>query len=286
MVASVIELSEVAEPARLAMGRLREELPAIFGDSLLAIWLYGGQLQAGGSPGDVDGHVVLIREPSSAELARVRSLHQAIRSEFGIHEFDVWYVVQSEVASAIAPRDVNWHEEYQDGSWALKRAHWFAGAYVKVFGVPPTDVVLQPDWSEVEAELLAQVEEAGRDIERTPLLAGLSLRLCRVVRTLATRDVVQSKLGAADGLLPKLSAASRAHVAAAVRAYQGVARGGDEELMRANALGFFEEIRALVDAVTSATGDGASGHARPSALELGDGADRAAVAGDGKTGGE
>jgi hypothetical protein len=203
----VLDLGDVAEPARSAMTRLRGELPAIFGDGLLAIWLYGGQLQAGGSPGDLDGHVVLARDPTPGELARVRAVHQAVRSELGIQEMDVWYVVRSEAASAHAPRDVNWHEEARDENWALKRAHWFAGAYVLVFGLRPAEVVPRPDWAEVQVELVAQIERAGAEIERSPWLAMLSLRLCRVVRTLATREVVQSKLEAAQVLLPELSRA-------------------------------------------------------------------------------
>ena len=244
---SVPDLLDAAEPARSAMTRLRGELPPIFGDNLVAIWLYGGQLLAEGSPGDVDGHVVLAREPSPDELTRVRSLHAAIRKDFGIQELDVWYVMRHEAIATRPPRDVNWHEEARDENWALKRAHWYAGAYALVFGLPPTEVVPPPAWSEIEAELLAQVNRAEKEIQRSPWLALLTLRLCRVVRTLATRDVVQTKIEAAEALSPDLSAASQAHVAAAVRAYRGVPNPGDAELMRVGAAGFYAAIRGLVD---------------------------------------
>ena len=228
------------------MIRLRDELPAILGDELLAIWLYGGQLLPQGSPGDVDGHVVLAREPSAGELVGVRSLHSAIRREFGVQELDVWYVLRSEAATRSSPRDVNWHEEARDENWALKRAHWYAGAYVLVFGLRPTELVPKPAWSEVEGELLAQLERARDGFERSPLLASLTLRLCRVVRTLSTREVVQTKLEAAKALLPELSAASQQHVSAALRVDRGVPEPKDSELMRSSAAEFYAEIRALV----------------------------------------
>lgn len=231
------------------MTRLRDELPPIFADDLVAIWLYGGQLAADGSPGDVDGHVVLAREPASDELARVRSLHDGIQRDFGIHELDVWYVLSSEATSPGAPRDVNWHEEARDENWALKRAHWFAGAYVLVFGRPPTEIVPRPDWADVEAELIAQLERAQAEIERSPSLAALSLRLCRIVRTLGTKDVVQSKLDATAALLPELSPTSQEHVTAASRVYRGASLPDDEDAMRRHAVDFYAEVRGLVDAL-------------------------------------
>lgn len=230
------------------MSRLRDELPAVFGDDLLAIWLYGGQLHAEGSPGDVDGHVVLAREPSGDELTRVRALHAGIRGDLGIEELDVWYVLRNEAATTFPPHDVNWHEEARDENWALKRAHWYAGAYALIFGLPPTELVPRPTWSEVEVELFAQLDRARDEIERSPLLAGLTLRLCRVVRTLATRDVVLTKLEAAEQLVPALSAASQRHVMAARRTYLGVPEPDDGTLLRAGAAGFYADIRALADA--------------------------------------
>jgi hypothetical protein len=108
--------------------------------------------------------------------------------------------------------------------------------------------VPRPAWSEVEAELLAQLERARDGFERSPLLESLTLRLCRVVRTLATREVVQTKLDAAEALLPDLSAVSQQHVLAAHRAYRGVPEPGDAESMRSSAADFYADIRALATA--------------------------------------
>jgi hypothetical protein len=225
------------------MARLARELPLIFGPDLVAIWLYGGQLRAPGTPGDLDGHVVLAGEASRDQLTRVRAVHASLQRDFTIHEVDVWYVLRSEAECSEPPRDVNWHEEARDENWALKRAHWFAGAYALVFGLRPTDVVPEPAWSEVERELFAQVDRAR---EVTRWLPVLTLRLCRVVRTLVTRDVLLTKLDSAAALMPELSPVSRAHVEAAVRAYRGEDLPGDAGVLSSGAAGFYSEICSLV----------------------------------------
>lgn len=244
---TVASLVHVAEPARSAAARLRDGLVEILADDLLAIWLYGGQLNLGGSPGDVDLHVVVEREFDDQQLTAIRSLQDAIRRDLGIEELDAWYVQHGEATSAQGPRDLNWHEEVHDENWALKRAHWWAGAYVLIFGLPPEDIVLRPRWPEIEAELLAQAAAAVTEVAGDcPEPAALTLRLCRVAFSLTTREVVHSKLDAARSISKELSAASRDHVAAAVRTYGQAPQPGDATLIREGMRAFHRELTTLL----------------------------------------
>jgi hypothetical protein len=214
----------------------------------LAIWLYGGQLTPGGSPGDVDLHVVLEREPDDRGSRAIRALHESICQDLGISELDAWYVLMSEASASEGPRDINWHVEVRDVNWALKRAHWAAGAYVLVYGLSPDDVVLRPRWSEIEDELLAQVAIAGQEIEGDcPHPAVLTMKLCRVLLSLVTREVVHSKLDAARWMLSKLSPESQAHVAAAMRTYKSAAEAGDDVLIAQGMKGFYRELQLLMN---------------------------------------
>jgi hypothetical protein len=229
--------------------RLQIGLTDLFGDDLVAIWLYGGQLAPGGSPGDVDLHVVVQREPDQDELSKIRSLHDTIRRDLKIDELDAWYVLLSEAMSSERPRDLNWHEEIRDENWALKRAHWFAGAYVVVHGDAPTELVPQPSWTEVESELIAQADRAGEEVaEGTQHPVALTMRLCRVLFTLATGEVVRSKRDAAQFAIEQLPAGSRSHVATAVRNYNGSPLENDVPFTREAMNDLYRDIRPLIDA--------------------------------------
>ena len=239
-------LAEVAEPGKSASVRLRNGIADLFGDDLVAMWLYGGQLAPGGSTGDVDLHTIVRRVPSDHELERIRALHNAICRDLAIRELDAWYVLLDEARSVEPPKDLNWPVEVHDENWAIKRAHWLGGAYVLVHGVPPEDIVPRPDWPQVEAELLAQLDEAAAvDEYRHP--ADLTLRLCRVLRSFVTKDVIHFKLDAAARARGELSAASQAHVDAAMRLRRGVAKPGDRSLVARHMATFCREVRSLVD---------------------------------------
>ena len=243
-------IGDVSEPAKAASTRLRDGLLDLLANDLVAIWLYGGQLDRLGSPGDVDLHCIVRSELTESQLVCVRTLHEEIRDELRIDELDAWYVLVGEARSGDRPRDLNWPTLIRDENWALKRAHWFAGAYVLVYGTSPETIVPRPRWPEVEAELLAQVERA--DTSDHPHPAGLTLRLCRVLLTLDTRDVVHFKVDGAVWAQSLVSPVSRDHVAAAIRIYRGEASAGDADLVKQRMRAFYEELRSLVEAKTHA----------------------------------
>jgi hypothetical protein len=239
-------IAEVGEPAKSASIRLARGLGDLLGDNLVAMWLYGGQLAPDGSPGDVDLHVVLRRAPNSHDLEHVKKLHTAICSDLAIPQLDAWYVRLDQARSTRPPRDLNWPVEEHDENWAIKRAQWFAGAYVLLHGLRPEQIVPRPAWAEIEAELLAQLDDAiTLDDHRHP--AGLTLRLCRVLLSLTTQNVVHFKLDAAAWTLDKLSPESQAHVAAAARVYRRDPTPDDPFLIAEGMSAFCREIRSLAE---------------------------------------
>jgi hypothetical protein len=239
-------LAEVSEPAKSASTRLARGLHDLLGDNLVAMWLYGGQLAPGGSPGDVDLHVIVRRAPDKHDLQQVKELHTAICSDLAIPQLDAWYVLLDEARSTRPPLDLNWPVEEHDENWAIKRAQWFAGAYVLIHGLPPAQIVPRPDWDEIEAELFAQLHDAiAVDDHRHP--AGLTLRLCRILLSLTTKNVVAFKLDAAAWALDKLSPEAQAQVAATARVYRCDPRPDDRYLIAEGMSAFCREIRSLVE---------------------------------------
>lgn len=235
-----------ADRARSASSRLARGVGQLLGDDLIAIWLYGGQLAPGGSPGDVDLHVIVNRDLSGDELESIRRLHAAICADLAIDELDAWYVLLEEARSTERPHDLNWPVEVHDENWAIKRAHWHAGAYVLVHGVAPEAIVIRPDWDEIEAELIAQLDHAvARDDHDDP--AGLTLRLCRVLLSLARHDLVHFKLDAARWALDTVSPSFHPHIAAAMRVYRGAPEPGDRALVGERTPAFCREARAMAD---------------------------------------
>src|SRR5687768_13619515 len=81
-------LAEVGEPAKSASARLARGVADLLGDNLVAMWLYGGQLAPGGSPGDVDLHVIVRHAPESHDLERVKRLHTAICADLDVPQLD------------------------------------------------------------------------------------------------------------------------------------------------------------------------------------------------------
>ncbi|NYH92895.1 aminoglycoside adenylyltransferase domain-containing protein [Actinopolymorpha rutila] len=196
----------------------------------------------------MDLHIVVRHAPESHDLEQVKTMHTAICADLAIPQLDAWYVLLDEARSTRRPRDLNRPVEENDENWAIKRAQWFAGAYVLIHGLRPEQIVPLPDWAEIEAELLAQLNDAiVLDDHRHP--AGLTLRLCRVLLSLTTGDVVHFKLDAAAWVLDKLSPKSQAHVAAAVRVYRSDPTPGDRSLLAEGMSAFRREIRSVVERI-------------------------------------
>ncbi len=75
-----VPLEQLPEVARGAWTRLRDELVAILGDDLVAIWAYGDTTAIDGPPrsADLDTYVILRRSPDPRQTQAIEDLHAAI----------------------------------------------------------------------------------------------------------------------------------------------------------------------------------------------------------------
>ena len=194
---STVTLDDVADAARTAWNRLRDELRAILGDDLLAMWAYGGTIAAGRQPraADLDTYVIVNRRPDEATAQRIEAAHDAIAQEQGV-AWDVWYVLADDARRPDAPRHA-YRERRRDTSWAINRAHWLAGRYVHLFGREPAEIVPAPTRPELDVDLRRELEHIERHIVEgdTNLYEATYAILngSRILHSFQTGDVAISK---------------------------------------------------------------------------------------------
>lgn len=242
-----IPLREIREPARTAWSRLRDRLQSVLDDDLVAMWAHGGSisLDEPAHHGDLDTHVVLARRPDRGTARRIEAAQEAAAREHGV-EWDTWYIVV-DAARGPDPPPHAWREGRRDTSWALHRAHWLAGRYVNLHGAEPGDLVAPPTWEELEGELNRELEHIERHVvegDSDPYEATYGiLNGSRILRSLATRDVVMSKRDAGAWALEHLPARWEPALRAALRSYDGQRTDQDVELLAAEMSAFVAFVR-------------------------------------------
>lgn len=111
----------------------------------------------------------------------------------------------------------------------IGRAHWLAGCCVVLHGPDPDAIVTAPTWGEqragLEAELVFLRGVAPEDD------AYAVLNACRILRSLAEKDVVQSKFGSAAWALEHLPAEFDRVIRAGLSTYRGAATAADAEAL-------------------------------------------------------
>jgi hypothetical protein len=237
-----VSLDEIPVVARDAWLRLRDELLAILGDDLVAIWAYGSTVGPDRPlrPADLDTHVIVRRRPDAQTARRIEDAHDAIAHHSGL-EWDAWYIFADDARQAEPPRHA-FREGRRDTAWAVHRAHWLAGQYVQVHGQQPADVVAPPTWPELEADLDRELEHVERHIaegDTDPYEASYAiLNGSRILYSIETRNVVLSKRAAGKWALEHLPARWHAAIRAAERAYDNQATPEETELL-AREMGLF-----------------------------------------------
>jgi hypothetical protein len=100
---------------------------------------------------------------------------------------------------------------------------------VVLHGPDPAAIVAAPSWAEQRAGLEAELAFLrGVPVEHS---AYAVLNACRILRSVAERDVVQSKFGSAAWALERLPAELRPAIRAALSAYRGTATAADAEVL-------------------------------------------------------
>jgi hypothetical protein len=247
-----VSVDEVTQVARDAWLRLRDELLAVLGDDLVAIWAYGSAV-APDRPlraADLDTHVIVQRRPDVETARRIEDAHDTIERESG-HEWDTWYIVADDARRPEPPPHA-FREGRRDTAWAVHRAHWLAGKYVQVFGQEPADIVPSPTWPELEADLDRELEHIERHIDEgdtDPYEASYAiLNGSRILHSIETRNVVLSKRAAGTWALEHLPARWHAAIRAADRAYDNQATAEEAELLASEMGPFVAMVRERLPA--------------------------------------
>jgi hypothetical protein len=232
---AVLVLDEIQEGARLAWLRLRDALQAILGDDLVAIWAYGSAVapEPPLRPADLDTHVIVKRRPDAQTARRIEDAHDAIERESGM-QWDTWYIADDDARRPEPPLHA-FREGRRDTAWAIHRAHWLAGQYIRVSGQEPADLVAPPTWPELEVDLDRELEHIERHVvdgDTDPYEASYAiLNGSRILHSIETHEVALSKRAAGKWALEHLPARWHTAIRAADRAYDNQASAEDAELI-------------------------------------------------------
>ena len=249
-----VGLEQLPEVPRLAWTRLREELIAILGDDLVAIWAYGGTTAVDGPPrsADLDTYVILRRSPDAQTAQAIQDSQAALAGELGV-DWDAWYVLEEDARRPESPRHA-YLPDRRDTSWAINRAHWLAGRYAHLYGREPAELVPPPPWSELEVDLHRELEHLERHVaegDTDPYEATYAfLNGSRILRAVETRDVAISKRSAGRWALEHLPVRWHAALAAAGRAYDGQATPEDAALLASEMAPFVAMVKERLPSAT------------------------------------
>lgn len=255
-----ISLEQLPPSARAAWSDLRDRLQATLGDNLVAVWAHGGTTSIGDPAhrGDLDTYVILARRPDASTARQIEATHVALAEEHGV-EWDAWYVLADAAARSEPPSDA-WRAARRDTSWAIHRAHWLAGRYATLHGAEPGDIVPEPTWDELRAELDRELEHIERHVlegDTDPFEATYAfLNGSRIARAVQTGDVAISKAAVGAWALDHLPLRWHPALRAARRAYVGEATADDVKLIAgemAPFVAFVREWLPLTDARTEGT---------------------------------
>jgi hypothetical protein len=247
-----VALDEIPEVARIAWVRLRDELRAILGSNLAAMWAHGGTTfpDRPRRPGDLDAHVVLERSPDAPSSQSIQDAHERIGAEHGV-DWDTWYVLAADARRSDSPPHA-FLAGRRDTAWALHRAHWLAGRYVHLYGLKPGTIVPAPTWAELELDLRRELEHLERHVaerETDPNEATYAIfNGSRILHGVETGDVVISKRSAGAWALEHLPPRWHAAIHAAGRAYDAQATPEDAELLSAAMAPFVAMVRQRLPA--------------------------------------
>jgi aminoglycoside adenylyltransferase-like protein len=231
-----VALDELPEDARTAWLRLRDDLGAILGGNLLALWAHGGTTfpDRPRRRGDLDTYAVLERAPDTATCRAIDEAQTRIGREEGA-EWDAWYVLAEAARDRARPCDAC-RDGRLDESWAIERAHWHGGQYAPLFGPSPEEIVPAPTWAEITVDLRSELDHLERHVaagDDDPVEATYAIfNGCRILRALETRDVIVSKRSAGAWGLEHLSPPWHPAIRAAWQAYDGEPTPEDVDVLR------------------------------------------------------
>lgn len=208
-----------------AAAALRDGLISVFGPGLRALYLYGAAtFPETEGIGDLDYHALLASRPTADQIAALTGMERELARSHPPYgaDLDGWIILFDDARRSAPPGHLV-HPELRDGAWALHRAHWLAGQCVVLRGPAPAQVVPEPSDRELRTGLNSELDFAVRGDSD----AYAVLNACRIIRSVADDNVVQSKFGSAWWALDHLSGEHAAAVRAAMAIYRGEATAQD-----------------------------------------------------------
>ena len=226
---------------------LRGGLEDVLGDGFAGLFLYGAAVFPHPDAWrlDFDFHALVERPLGVAERDGVRAVYAtlATQSELG-RDLDGYFVLLRDATKSEPPVHQLDHS-VRDEAWALHRAHVHAGRYVSICGVDPRDIVPVPTWPELDAALRSELAFILTHPDATAF--GI-LNGARILASYDRRDVVMSKLEAAQWALDTLPSDWHGLLGAAVRTYERAPRELDEAALREGWARFTALVRARIPA--------------------------------------
>ncbi len=217
--------------ARSAADALAAELVTALGSGLRALYLYGAvTFPESEGTGDLDYHAIMSDPVPDAVRLAYEAARGRLASVPGCDDLDGWVISLDEARGSEPPLHLL-QPGLRDKAWALHRAHWLAGHCVVLNGQDPAAVVLEPTWAEQRAGLEAELAFLRAAPAEDDAYAVLNA--CRILRSLAERNVVQSKFGSAAWALEHLPATLRPAIEAALNVYRGTSTAADAEVLAA-----------------------------------------------------
>jgi hypothetical protein len=255
-----ISINDLPDAAAAASLRLRDELLAILGDDLVAVWLHGGTTFADrpARPGDLDICAVIAnvapnertprgwRNDPRSRPSRIYAAQDSIARDCEV-ALDTMYLLANEVGRGALP-SMAFRKNRRPTDWAIYRMHWLAGHYVHLHGQPPEELVVSPTKAELHRALDREIEHLERHVHEgdayNPSEATYAiLNGCRILYTLETGSPVISKRSGGTWGLDHLPERWHEAIHAASRSYDGEASAEDNEELRVSMAPFVEMVR-------------------------------------------
>lgn len=216
-------LSALPAPVQSAAAALRDEVSAAFGATLHALYLYGAvTFPESEGAGDLDYHAILTGPPDAGHRYTYAAACARLTDLPGCEDLDGWVIELAQAVGSVPPVHLI-RAGLRDDAWALHRAHWLAGRCVVLHGPPPASIIAEPGWDELQQGLAAEFRFAKADQHD----AYTVLNCCRILRSLAEHDVVQSKFGSGWWALDHLPPGHAAAITAAMNTYRGSVSDAD-----------------------------------------------------------
>jgi predicted nucleotidyltransferase len=241
----------LSEPTLLQSGvrrliaAFRTQLAITLGRNLVGAYLFGSIAFPGFEPrsGDIDFYVVLRRPLEHTRMRNLDTMHRILSDKFRFGKnLDGFYITLRKARKRSTPARLPFaangrlHKGGRDDAWALHRQHLRRGACIILHGPKPVTIVPSASWDEIKKALIDEISFAKRLAHKYSFWSVLSL--CRIMYTLRNREVVVSKIQAAQWATRTMPREWKPLIQCALRAYLKKQRQGDQRMLMSNSHAF------------------------------------------------